>query len=98
MDERLDGDFLRGFPAAPANALRAAGTGGTHRTDARAARVPQMGPADQRRYGAAFRALEEFERRAEEPAALARKTTELTREGLTSGALVPEDHAPGSEG
>ncbi|MDT0329191.1 N-6 DNA methylase [Nocardiopsis lambiniae] len=98
VDERLDGDFLRGFIAAPANTRRSTSASGTHRTDARAARVPQMGPADQRRYGAAFRALEEFERRAEELAVLARKTAELTREGLTSGALVPEDHAPGAEG
>ncbi|MFL1428146.1 MULTISPECIES: HsdM family class I SAM-dependent methyltransferase [unclassified Nocardiopsis] len=96
VDERLDTDFLRGFMAAPANTRRSTSASGTHRTDARSARVPQMGTADQRRYGAAFRALEEFERRAEELAALARRAAELTREGLTSGALVPEDGGPDS--
>lgn len=91
VDERLDTDFLRGFIAAPANTRRSTSASGTYRADVRSARVPQMGTDDQRRYGAAFRALEEFERRTEELAALARKAAELTREGLTSGALAPED-------
>lgn len=94
VDERLDTDFLRGFMAAAANTRRSTSASGTHRAEVRSARVPQMGTDDQRRYGAAFRALEEFERRAEELAALARRAAELTREGLTSGALAPEGAGP----
>ena len=90
-DERLDTDFLIGFLNSPANTRRSTSASGTHRTDARTARVPKMGVQDQRRYGAAFRSLAEFERRAKELAALAERVTQLTREGLTSGALDPRD-------
>ena len=97
VDDRLDTDFLRGFMAAPANTRRSTSASGTHRTDARSARVPQMGVDDQLRYGAAFRALEEFEHRAKEVASLARRAAELTREGLASGALAPQARTSPSE-
>jgi SAM-dependent methyltransferase len=91
VDQRLDSDFLNGFLIAAANTRRSTSASGTYRTDARAARVPKLEPEEQRRYGAAFRALGEFERRARELSALADKAAELTREGLTSGALAPEE-------
>lgn len=90
VDQRLDSDFLNGFLTAAANTRRSTSASGTYRTDARAARVPKLEPEEQRRYGAAFRALGEFERRARELSALADRAAELTREGLTSGALAPE--------
>lgn len=90
VDQRLDSDFLNGFLTAAANTRRSTSASGTYRTDARAARVPKLEPEEQRRYGAAFRALGEFERRARELSTLADKAAELTREGLTSGALAPE--------
>lgn len=90
VDERLDTDFLTGFLSSPANTRRSTSASGTHRTDARAARIPKMGVHDQRRYGTAFRSLNEFERRAKELSALAERVAQLTREGLTSGALEPE--------
>ena len=89
-DERLDTDFLTGFLSSPANTRRSTSASGTHRTDARAARVPKMGVQDQRHYGAAFRSLAEFERHAKELSALAERVAQLAREGLTSGALEPK--------
>ncbi len=91
VDQRLDSDFLNGFLTAAANIRRSTSASGTYRTDTRSARVPKLEPEEQRRYGAAFRALGEFERRARELSALADKAAELTREGLTSGALAPEE-------
>lgn len=93
VDERLDSDFLAGFLTASANTRRSTSASGTYRTDARAARVPKLEAEEQRRYGAAFRALAEFEERARELSALADQAAALTREGLTSGALAPDEDA-----
>ncbi|GAB3698612.1 N-6 DNA methylase [Nocardiopsis oceani] len=90
-DDRVDADFLNGFLHSPANTRRSTSASGTFRTDARAARIPQMSVEEQRRYGAAFRAVAEFERRAKELAAAADQAAKLAREGLTSGALAPEE-------
>ncbi|NYH50448.1 hypothetical protein HNR06_000037 [Nocardiopsis arvandica] len=87
--EQVDTDFLNGFLRSPANNRRSTSASGTFRTDARAARIPKMGVEEQRRYGAAFRAVADFERRARELSGLAQKAAELAREGLTSGALGP---------
>ena len=89
VDERLDSDFLAGFLTAASNTRRSTSASGTYRTDARAARVPKLEAEEQRRYGAAFRAVAEFEERARELAVLAEQAAALTREGLTSGVLVP---------
>ena len=92
-DGRVDADFLNGFLHSPANTRRSTSASGTFRTDARAARIPQMSAGEQRRYGAAFRAVAEFERRAKELAAAADQAAQMAREGLTSGALAPEEDA-----
>ena len=89
--EQVDTDFLNGFLRAPANTRRSTSASGTFRTDARAARIPKMTVEDQRRYGTAFRALADFERRARELSALASQAAELAREGLTSGVLGPQE-------
>ncbi|MEY9212707.1 N-6 DNA methylase [Thermobifida halotolerans] len=89
--DRLDTDFLNGFLRSAANTRRSTSASGVFRTDARSARVPQMDVAEQHRYGAAFRSLEEFERQARRLAELASRAAELARDGLTSGALTPED-------
>lgn len=91
VDERLDTDFLTGFLTAAANTRRSTSASGTYRTDARSARVPKLEPEQQRRYGAAFRALAEFEKQARELSALADQAAKLAKEGLTSGALAPEE-------
>ncbi|WP_040702245.1 N-6 DNA methylase [Nocardiopsis ganjiahuensis] len=90
-DDRVDSDFLNGFLHSPVNTRRSTSASGTFRTDVRAARIPQMGVEEQRRYGAAFRAVAELERRAKELSALADQAARLAREGLTSGALAPEE-------
>jgi hypothetical protein len=87
--EQLDTDYLRGFLRSSANVRRSTSLSGTFRLDGRGARVPQMDIEEQRRYGAAFRALREFETCAGEIADLTRRITELTGEGLANGALAP---------
>ncbi len=86
---QLDTDYLRGFLQSPSNVRRSTSNSGTHRVDARAARIPQMAVADQRRYGAVFRSLQEFEERVASLAALGKEAAALARKGLTNGALVP---------
>ncbi|MBR7826624.1 N-6 DNA methylase [Actinospica sp. MGRD01-02] len=87
--EQLDTDFLRGFLHSPGNTRRSTSASGTYRTDTRAARIPQMPVEQQRRYGSAFRALNEFEQRARRLAELSTQALNLAREGLGNGALEP---------
>lgn len=76
--DQLDTDYLAGFV----------------RRDARGARVPQMAVADQRRYGAAFRALRAFEENLDALTELGRRAACLAYQGLTEGALAPGDPVP----
>lgn len=87
--DQLDTDYLHGFLLSPANKRRSTSTSGAFRVDARGSRIPQMGIEDQRRYGAAFRALQEFEERTRQLAKLSGQATALAHEGLTNGALDP---------
>ncbi|NYV77086.1 N-6 DNA methylase [Streptomyces sp. UH6] len=87
--DQLDTDYLRGFLRSSANVRRSTSLSGTFRLDGRGARVPQMDIEEQRRYGAAFRRLREFEACAREVADLTRRIAELAGEGLGNGALAP---------
>ncbi|WP_448316943.1 N-6 DNA methylase [Streptomyces sp. CO7] len=87
--EQLDTDYLRGFLRSSANVRRSTSLSGTFRLDGRGARVPQMDIDEQRRYGAAFRTLREFETCAREIADLTARIAELAGEGLGNGALAP---------
>ncbi len=87
--DQLDTDYLRGFLRASANVRRSTSLSGTFRLDGRGARVPQMDIEEQRRYGAAFSRLREFEACAREVADLTRRIAELAGEGLGNGALAP---------
>ncbi|MEV6740606.1 N-6 DNA methylase [Streptomyces sp. NPDC051104] len=89
--DQLDTDFLQGFLRSAANTRRSTSASGTFRLDGKGARVPQMDIAEQRRYGAAFRALQEFEERARRLAELSREAAALARDGLCNGALAPDD-------
>ncbi|MET8575383.1 N-6 DNA methylase [Streptomyces sp. NPDC005012] len=89
VSDQLDTDYLRGFLRSSANVRRSTSLSGTFRPDGRGARVPQMDIEEQRRYGAAFRTLREFERCAREIADLTRRIGELAGEGLGNGALAP---------
>lgn len=91
VSEQLDTDFLRGFLRSAANTRRSTSASGSFRLDGKGARIPQMDIAEQRRYGAAFRALQEFEERARRVAELSRETLALARDGIGNGALAPGD-------
>ncbi|MEU6086712.1 N-6 DNA methylase [Streptomyces sp. NPDC047085] len=91
VSDQLDTDFLRGFLRSAANTRRSTSASGTFRLDGKGARIPQMDLAEQRRYGAAFRALQEFEERSRRVAELSREAAALARDGLGNGALAPRD-------
>jgi hypothetical protein len=88
--DQLDTDYLHGFLRSASNTSRSTSGSGSFRFDPKGARIPQMGIDEQRRYGAAFRALADFESRIAELARLGGRATTLARDGLTSGALGPE--------
>lgn len=90
VSDQLDNDFLQGFLRSTANTRRSTTASGTFRLDGRGARVPQMDIGEQRRYGVAFHAVDEFERCARRVAELSRAAAALAREGLGNGALTPD--------
>lgn len=87
--EQLDTDYLHGFLRSASNNRRSTSTSGTYRLDTKGSRIPQMAVDEQRRYGAAFRALKEFEERVRKVAQLSERAASLARDGLTNGALTP---------
>lgn len=89
VSDQLDTDYLQGFLRSAANTRRSTSSSGTFRLDGKGARIPQMDITEQRRYGAAFRALQEFEERARRVAELGRDAAALARDGLSNGALEP---------
>ncbi|MFQ3556689.1 N-6 DNA methylase [Streptomyces gramineus] len=91
VSDQLDTDYLRGFLRSAANTRRSTSASGTYRLDGKGARIPQMDIAEQRRYGAAFRALQEFEERARRVAELTKQAAALARDGLGNGTLSPQD-------
>ncbi|WP_243762439.1 N-6 DNA methylase [Streptomyces sp. Tu 3180] len=91
VSDQLDTDFLRGFLHSAANSRRSTSASGTFRFDGKGARIPQMDITAQRRYGAAFHALREFEERTRRVAELSRQIAALARDGLSNGALKPTD-------
>jgi hypothetical protein len=86
----LDTDYLAGFLHSAANIKRATSGSGSFRADSRGSRIPQMSIEDQRAYGAAFRTINEFEQRLAELAKWGDRAASLARDGLTHGALLPE--------
>ncbi|MGW2084639.1 N-6 DNA methylase [Streptomyces sp. NPDC001880] len=89
--DQLDTEYLRGFLRSASNNRRSTSSSGSYRLDVKGARVPQMAVEEQRRYGAAFRALREFEACVGEVARLTEQASALARDGLTNGALVPPE-------
>jgi predicted DNA-binding transcriptional regulator AlpA len=90
ISDQLDTDYLQGFLRSAANTRRSTSTSGTFRLDGKGARIPQMDITEQRQYGAAFRALQEFEERARRVVELSRDVAALARDGLGNGALAPD--------
>ncbi|MGW2086639.1 N-6 DNA methylase [Streptomyces sp. NPDC001880] len=95
--DQLDTDYLRGFLRSAGNTRRNTSTTGTHRADLRGAHLPQMDIEQQRRYGAAFRNLGEFERRLKDVARMGDRAAHLAYDGLTNGALAPDVSREGAE-
>ncbi|MER5723891.1 N-6 DNA methylase [Streptomyces sp. NPDC049952] len=89
--EQLDTDYLQGFLLSSVNARRSTSASGTYRVDGKGSRIPRMDIADQRRYGAAFRALSAFEEGMRKVGDLSRQLSEVARDGLAAGALMPEE-------
>jgi len=84
----FDPYFLAGFlrlTAPPGSALSSRG----RRVDLRRARVPRLPIADQRRYGEAFRRLEEFEAALARLSADGHGLAERIRDGIVLGELQP---------
>ncbi|MFF4094944.1 N-6 DNA methylase [Streptomyces sp. NPDC001834] len=90
---RLDPWFLAGFLGAEEN-IAGASTGSTvlHVSPGRL-RVPLLPLEEQRRYGEAFRRVDELRAEARRATALAEQTARLLAGGLTGGGLVPSSSA-----
>jgi predicted RNA methylase len=96
--EQLDTDYLQGFLRSSSNTRRSTTASGTYRLDGRGSRIPRMTIDEQRRYGAAFRALSAFEEGAREIGELSRRLAEVVREGIATGALAPpQEHEQDQE-
>lgn len=92
LDEtRLDAHFVATFLRADAAALPLANTlGALSRDDLRRCRVPSMSLAEQRRYGDAFRHLQELEGVLAAMAKVSANVIDQTIHGLTTGVLAPD--------
>jgi predicted DNA-binding transcriptional regulator AlpA len=91
---RLDAHFVATFLRADAAALPVANTlGALSRDDLRRCRIPRLPLAAQRRYGDAFRWLQEWQAALSALAAISGNVIEQTIHGLTIGALAPETAA-----
>ena len=88
---RLDAHFVATFLRADASALPVANTlGALSRDDLRRCRVPRLPLAEQRRYGDAFRRLQELEGVLAALAKVSASVIDQTIYGLTTGALAPD--------
>jgi len=85
----LDPYFLAGVLRSAGN-IRASAlqtTGG--RADVRRARVPRLPPAEQRRYGAAFRRMAAFESALRTTTVLGTELAQMLADGVAEGLLLP---------
>ncbi|MFE2277289.1 N-6 DNA methylase [Streptomyces sp. NPDC059454] len=88
--EVLDAWFLAGFLRGTANHRQAGGHASTAtRLDVRRLRLPRLAPAEQRRHGACFRALDEFERALRQAGRLGEQLVRGMYDGLTDGSIAP---------
>ncbi|MEU3949917.1 N-6 DNA methylase [Streptomyces sp. NPDC029526] len=87
----LDAWFVAGFLRGTANHRRASSYASTAtRLDVRRLRLPRLPLDEQRRYGARFRALDEFERALRRAARLGDELVRGMYDGLTSGTVAPD--------
>ncbi|GEC06824.1 type II restriction endonuclease subunit M [Streptomyces spinoverrucosus] len=87
----LDPWFLAGFLRGTANNRQASSYASTAtRLDVRRLQLPRLALDEQRRYGARFRALDEFERALRHASRLGEQLVRGMYDGLTDGAVAPE--------
>ncbi|MBA8945165.1 N-6 DNA methylase [Streptomyces calvus] len=87
----LDAWFLAGFLRGTANNRQASSYASTAtRLDVRRLQLPRLPPAEQRRYGARFRALDEFERALRQAGRLGEQLVRGMYDGLTDGTIAPD--------
>jgi type I restriction-modification system DNA methylase subunit len=87
----LDPWFLLGHLRTGTNERLTGSSSSGLRIDARKAQIPRIPIAEQRRHGAIFRGLHDFNDLAQQVASLAADMARLTAEGLTSGRLRPTE-------
>ncbi|MCF3136622.1 N-6 DNA methylase [Streptomyces olivochromogenes] len=87
----LDPWFLAGFLRGTANNRQASSYASTAtRLDVRRLQLPRLPLDEQRRYGARFRALDEFERALRHAGRLGEQLVRGMYDGLTDGTVAPE--------
>ncbi|MFF8728242.1 N-6 DNA methylase [Streptomyces sp. NPDC015171] len=87
----LDPWFLAGFLRGTANNRQASSYASTAtRLDVRRLQLPRLPLEEQRRYGARFRALDEFERALRQASRLGEQLVRGMYDGLTDGTVAPE--------
>ncbi|MDA5278997.1 N-6 DNA methylase [Streptomyces sp. NPDC054904] len=87
----LDPWFVAGFLRGTANTRRASSHASTAtRLDVRRLRLPRLPLAEQRRYGARFRELAEFEDALARAARLGEQLVQGLYDGLSDGSVLPE--------
>ncbi|MFE0651298.1 N-6 DNA methylase [Streptomyces sp. NPDC059534] len=86
----LDPWFLAGFLRATANNRQASSYASTAtRLDVRRLQLPRLPPAEQRRFGARFRALDEFEQALRQTSRLGDQLVQGLYDGLADGTVAP---------
>lgn len=86
----LDPWFLAGFLRGTANNRQASSFASTAtRLDVRRLQLPRLSPADQRRHGAHFRSLAEFEEALRLAARLGEQLVQGLYDGLADGSVEP---------
>ncbi|MEV8597661.1 N-6 DNA methylase [Streptomyces sp. NPDC052012] len=86
----LDAWFLAGFLRGTANNRQASSYASTAtRLDVRRLQLPRLSLDEQRRYGARFRALDEFERALRQAGRLGEQLVRGMYDGLTDGTIPP---------
>ncbi|MEV6053171.1 N-6 DNA methylase [Streptomyces sp. NPDC052107] len=87
----LDPWFLAGFLRGTANNRQASSYASTAtRLDVRRLQLPRLSLDEQRRYGARFRALDEFERALRHASRLGEQLVRGMYDGLTDGTVAPD--------
>lgn len=89
--DRLDPHFVAAFLRADAHALPVANTlGALNRDDLRRCRIPRLSLAEQRRYGDAFRHLQQLQDTITALAETSSHVIDQTLHALTTGVLTPD--------